>query len=81
MECFLKVLDLIALLIQLVGAIVMYYNSPQNRATGTQSGGDYNNEKAAMKNRMLSWGFLLLAVGIALSIILLIVRDFFLTVR
>jgi hypothetical protein len=76
MKSLINILDILALVIQLTGSIIMFRNSPINRVTGTQLGGDYDKELPKLKNYKLKVGFLLLAVGIFISIVSLLLKDF-----
>jgi hypothetical protein len=71
-------LDILALIIQFIGAIIMYQNSPINKLTGAMFGGNYNEDIPRQKNRRLRFGFLLLASGILISLVSLLLKDFFL---
>jgi len=77
MDTATKIIDIIALVIQFIGALLMYLNSPINRITGTQFGGNYDNTKPNLKNKILKIGFLVLSIGILFSIISLLLKDFF----
>jgi hypothetical protein len=76
MSLAIEITDALALIIQFIGAIVMYNNSPINRTTGTTHGGVYNPAPVNKKNRNLRNGFLLLSIGIILSLISLLIKDF-----
>ena len=70
------ILDILSLLVQFLGAIIMYLNSPINRITGNTHGGNYDQSIPKKKNQNLKNGFLLLSVGIILSIVSLLLKDF-----
>ena len=77
-DCFTKILDVVSLITQFVGGLVMYKNSPINRPTGITHGGNYNSEPFKKRNIRLGAGFLILTIGIFLSIISLLIKDFWL---
>ena len=77
MDLATKLLDIVALVIQFLGAFIMYKNSPINRITGTMFGGDYDQSIPNRKNKLLKTGFLLLSIGVLLSLISLILKDCF----
>jgi hypothetical protein len=76
MDTFLKLLDIVALLIQFAGALLMYLNSPVNRITGNTHGGNFDHTIPNRKNKKLKFGFLLLSLGIILSLLSLLIKDF-----
>lgn len=77
MECFLKFLDVLALIVQFTGACIMYQNSPQNKVSQTQLGGPNDKDKQGRRNKWLRYGFLILSIGISISLAVLIIKDFF----
>jgi len=79
MNCIIKFLDIIALITQFIGALVMYMNSPINKITQTQLGGSANTTIPNFRNKWLRNGFLILSIGLLMSIILLVIKDFFVT--
>ena len=71
-----KCLDILALLIQSVAAIVMYLNSPNNTENGSYLFDDYEyfRQIENKKNGRLKLGFLLLLIGIGLSLISTLIK-------
>jgi len=78
MKTITDILDIVSLLIQLGAAVVMFKNSPINTITGTQLGGNYDKSIPDLKNKRLKNGFRLLAIGISISVISLLLKDFYL---
>jgi hypothetical protein len=73
-------LDLFALIIQLSGSILMFYNSPDNFPDASFSYGrnpDYETPKR--KNKLVKRGFGILGIGFLVAIVSLILKDFFIT--
>jgi hypothetical protein len=66
-----KCLDVLALLIQSIAAIIMYLNSPDNIEKGDYLFDDYEYFRLLdiKKNKRLKFGFLLLLIGIAIALI------------
>ena len=79
MDGFLKFLDVLALIVQFTGAYIMFQNSPQNKISQTQMGGPNDREKQGRRNKWLRYGFLILSIGISISLAVLIIKDFFLS--
>ena len=68
---WLKCVDIIALLIQLIAATIMYLNSPVNRhiVLYTREENEKFIKNNNLKNKRLKQGFLLLVIGLAISLI------------
>jgi hypothetical protein len=76
MNC-LKYVDVAALLIQLLATILMYLNSPDNTAKGFHMFGEDDEKFRRIdnkRNKRLRFGFLLLLIGIAISLISTIIK-------
>jgi len=73
---WLKCIDVLALLIQLAGAVLMYLNSPNNTETNASFFDDYDDVKPVedQKNKRLKNGFLLLVIGILISLVSIIIK-------
>jgi len=73
---YFKCLDILALLVQLVGAFIMYKNSPNNTETNASFFDDYDQVKPIeeKKNENLKRGFLLLVIGILIALISTILK-------
>lgn len=71
-----NILDLLALIIQIMATIIMFFNSPSNKPEGSfiYSGNpDFTTPKR--KNRWLKNGFLILCLGFILQLISLIIKQ------
>ncbi len=78
MEIVLKILDVISLIIQFVGAYLMYKNSPENQPKlPLMFGGEYDVITYKKQNRWLKNGFFILSIGIFLSLASLLLKDLF----
>jgi hypothetical protein len=70
------ILDLLALVVQFVGSLVMYLNSPLNRPEGVIFGaGDTIIPK--QRNRRLKTGFSILALGLFIALVSKILSMFY----
>lgn len=79
MTFLVKILDILALIIQFSGALIMYMNSPENSITTAREFGDTVYERAVKnKNWWLNKGFLILSIGIFVAILSLVLRDIYL---
>jgi hypothetical protein len=70
-----NLLDLLALLIQITGTVIMFFNAPKNKPEGTfirASNPDYETPKK--RERRIKWGFFLLAIGFAIQLVSLIIK-------
>lgn len=79
MDFIIKFLDVLALVIQFIGVWLMYKNSPINKmlsGTGWGDDGAKKRKELEDKNKLIRCGFLILAIGIGLSLISLIIKDF-----
>lgn len=59
----------------------MYKFSPINKITGITHGGNYDQKIPAKRNMWLKNGFLILALGILISILSLLLKDFFVSTK
>jgi hypothetical protein len=73
MDLSLKIVDLVAIIIQFVGALLMYNNSPINKQSQM---GETNLERINNANKGLKTGFKILALGLLISFISLFLKDF-----
>ena len=71
MDTLTKILDLLALIIQLFGAALMYFNSPINRMPWGPTFYDAPKleKKIEQNNKNLKNGFAMLAIGIFIAIV------------
>jgi len=72
---FTNILDLCALLIQITGTVIMFFNVPKNEPKGSFIGAsnpDYNTPKK--RERQTKWGFLLLAIGFGVQLLSVIIK-------
>jgi len=77
MELLEKLLDILALIVQLIGALMMYKNSPINTLQyPTQMGGVTDVKTYKIKNRWLERGLLILVIGFAIGLFSLLMKDF-----
>jgi len=68
---WIKILNVAAILIQFSGAVLMYMNSPDNTQKGFPGFGDADRgiKISNNKNRKLKYGFLLLVLGLFISLL------------
>jgi hypothetical protein len=74
---YFKCLDILALVIQLSGAIMMFLNSPNNTSSIDPLLDDYEEEAQPIedkKNKRLKQGFLLLLIGILITLISTVIK-------
>jgi len=73
------IIDFISLGLQLVGAVIMYRNSPVNQMPWGSTFADASmfRKKFKKKNDWLRYGFLILAVGVCLSLASLFIKTFY----
>jgi len=70
-----NLLDLLALLIQITGTVIMFLNAPKNEPKGTfVYAGNSDYETPKKRERRTKWGFFLLAVGFAIQLISLLIK-------
>jgi hypothetical protein len=73
---WLKCIDISALLIQLIAAIIMFLNSPNNTETNAAFFDDYDEVRPIenKRNKRLKSGFLLLLIGITISLLSTLIK-------
>jgi len=70
-----NILDLTALIIQIIGTIIMFLNAPKNEPKGAFIGTSNPDYKTPQKReRRTKYGFLLLAIGFAIQLASLIIK-------
>lgn len=78
MEKIINILDVLALLVQLIGSGFIYYNSPENIPVGSPIGfGETDFKTPKKRNKALKTGFLILSIGFVIAIVSLVLKDFF----
>ena len=76
MSILIKILDLAALIVQLVGSWIMFKNSPENKPNGVFVGSENPDYKQSIKkNLKLKRGFLILGVEFFLALISLLLKT------
>ncbi|WP_377184716.1 hypothetical protein [Mucilaginibacter ximonensis] len=79
MDIIIKIADALALILQFVGTLFMYLNSPVNKPEGVvylKNFGETSFAVPKRRNKMLRVGFLTLAIGCGVALISLILKDF-----
>lgn len=69
-------IDLIALIIQIIATIQMFFNSPINKPNATFSFPSVDFETPKRRNKRLRLGFLFLCIGFILQMISLIIKNY-----
>jgi hypothetical protein len=70
-----NLLDLAALVIQVIGTVIMFFNAPKNEPKGSFIGSsDPDCETPRKRERRIKWGLFLLAVGFGIQLLSLIIR-------
>jgi len=77
MDLLIKIVEIVALIIQFIGVVMMYRNSKLHDASWDPTMDDafMFQTKSRSKNKRLRAGFLVLAIGISLSFLSLFLKD------